>query len=100
MSRFNAGDRVRVRAQQTVSHSRVPAYVRGRTGLVERVLSEFVIPEDDAWGRLWQGGRSEMLYRVQLHQAETWPDYRGPRSDTHELEIFETWLEPAGEATT
>jgi hypothetical protein len=99
MSRFCKGDRVQIRDQQTLSHSRVPAYARGRTGVIERVLSEFVIPEDDAWGRLWQGGRREMLYRVQLHQAGTWPGYRGSESDTHELEIFEHWLEPAEETT-
>lgn len=98
MSKFSAGDRVRIRATVTWSHSRVPGYVAGRTGVIERVLDEFVIPEDDAWGRLWDGGRSEPLYRVQLHQAETWPEYRGPGTDTHELEIFEGWLEPATEA--
>jgi thiocyanate hydrolase subunit alpha len=97
MSRFSAGDVVRIRAEQTLSHSRVPAYARGRTGVIERVLPEFVIPEDDAWGRLWQGGRRETLYRVQLHQDDTWPDYRGQPADTHELEIFERWLEPAEE---
>jgi thiocyanate hydrolase subunit alpha len=97
MSRFSTGDRVRIRAQRTLSHSRVPAYVQGRSGVIERVLPEFVIFEDDAWGRLWQGGRSETLYRVQLHQADTWPGYRGEPGDTHELEIFEHWLEPAEE---
>jgi nitrile hydratase len=98
MSRFQKGDLVRIRAQQTLSHSRVPAYASGRTGVVERVLSEFVIPQDDAWGRLWSGGRKETLYRVQLHQADTWTDYRGSEADTHELEIFEGWLEPGKEA--
>jgi hypothetical protein len=97
MSRFSAGDRVTIRDEQTLSHSRVPAYARGQTGVIERVLAEFVIPEDDAWGRLWKGGRRETLYRVQLHQDDTWPDYRGQPGDTHELEIFEHWLEPAEE---
>jgi hypothetical protein len=99
MTRFSAGDAVRIRDQQTLYHSRVPAYARGRTGVVERVLPEFVIPEDDAWGRLWQGGRRETLYRVRLQQASTWPGYRGPDTDAHELEIFEHWLEPAQETT-
>ena len=99
MSRFSAGDRVTIRDEQNLVHSRVPAYARGRTGVIERVLPEFVIPEDDAWGRLWKGGRRETLYRVQLHQDETWPGYRGQTGDTHELEIFERWLEPAEETT-
>jgi nitrile hydratase subunit beta len=98
MSRFNTGDHVRIRAQETLSHSRVPAYASGRSGVIERVLSEFVIPEDDAWGRTWHGGRRQTLYRVQLHQVDTWPDYRGVAADTNELEIFEHWLEPAEEA--
>ena len=63
MSRFNAGDRVVVSEQETLFHSRVPEYARGRTGVIERVLLEFVIPEDDAWGRLWSDGRRETLYR-------------------------------------
>lgn len=98
MNKFSPGDKVRIRDQVTLSHSRVPAYAFGRTGVIERVLSDFVIPEDDAWGRRWNGGRNETLYRVQLHQVDTWPDYRGPAVDTHELEIFEHWLEPAEEA--
>lgn len=99
MSRFSIGDIVRVRSQETLSHSRVPAYVLGQTGVVERVLTEFVIPEDDAWGRLWKNGRRETLYRVQFHQVDTWPGYKGPAADTNEIEIFENRLEQAEEAT-
>jgi hypothetical protein len=58
MSRFSVGDQVRIRALETLGHSRVPAYARGRTGAVERVLPGFVIPEDEAWGRLDGPGRS------------------------------------------
>lgn len=99
MSRFAVGDRVRITAQQTLFHSRVPHYVRGRAGVIERVLPDFVIPEDDAFGRLWAGGRRATLYRVRLHQASTWPGYQGPAADAHELEIFEHQLEPAKEDT-
>jgi nitrile hydratase len=99
MSRFSAGEAVRIRAQETLAHQRVPGYAQGRTGVVERVLTDFVIPEDDAWGRLWQGGRRETLYRVRLHQTDTWPGYRGSAADAHELEIFEHWLEPVKETS-
>jgi thiocyanate hydrolase subunit alpha len=100
MSRFAVGDRVTIREQQTLFHLRVPAYAQGRSGIVERILPEFVLPEDDAWGRLWNGGRRATLYRVRLYQQDIWPDYRGPVTDTIELEIFENWLTPAEEATT
>jgi hypothetical protein len=94
MSRFQVGDTVQVRSQATLSHSRVPSYIQGRIGVVERVLAAFVIPEDDAWGRLWERGRSETLYRVQFQQIETWSDYHGVATDTNEIEVFENWLEP------
>jgi len=39
----------------------------------------------------------ETLYRVRLHQSETWPDYRGPSHDALELELFEHSLQPSKE---
>ena len=98
MSRYVAGQPVRIRATPTVGHSRVPAYAKGQSGVVERVLPAFVIPEDEAWRRL--DGRRETLYRVQLAQTDLWPDYRGGRQDAVELEIFEHWLEPITERAT
>ena len=100
MSRFQPGDSVRIRTQRTLFHLRIPEYAKGRSGVIERVLPQFVIPEDDAWGRLWQGGRRRTLYRVRMHQTAIWPGYRGTETDTNELEVFENWLEPVEEATT
>jgi nitrile hydratase len=37
------------------------------------------------------------LYRVRFAQQTVWPDYRGPASDTLDVEIYEHWLEPATE---
>src|SRR5664279_5308370 len=60
MSTFQVGDRVRVPNRLTIGHTRVPAYIRGAIGHVERVLRKFLIPEDDAFGR--RQGRHRMLY--------------------------------------
>lgn len=98
MSAFRPGDRVRVRATQPMFHTRIPAYVAGQVGEIERVLRPFVIPEDDAYGRL-RGGRTRMLYRVRFHQADTWSDYRGSSDDCHEIELFEHYLEAEPEET-
>jgi nitrile hydratase len=75
----------------------VPHYARGAIGFIERVLREFLIPEDDAYGR--PHGRRRMLYRVRLAARALWPDYRGGDKDEVQLEIYEHWLEPveAGE---
>jgi len=46
-----------------------------------------------AYGR--DGLPKAPLYRVRFEQREMWPDYRGPGTDTVDIEIYEHWLEPA-----
>jgi hypothetical protein len=58
------------------AHPRAELRARGE-GNVERVLREFLIPEDDAFGR--PNGRRRTLYRVRLAAHDLWPQYRGPR---------------------
>jgi hypothetical protein len=91
MSTFQVGDRVRVPNRLTIGHTRMPAYIRGAIGHVERVLREFLIPEDDAFGR--RQGRRRMLYRVRFATHALWPDSRTPSRDEVQIEIYEHWLE-------
>lgn len=93
--RFGPGDRVRVRYAEPPGHLRTPFYVRGHTGVVERVCGAFPVPEELAYNR--PGTPAAPLYRVRFGQCELWPDYRGPASDVVEVEIYEHWLEPAQE---
>lgn len=88
---FQIGERVRVLRKLTIGHSRVPAYVRGAIGHVERVLREFLIPEDDAFGR--KNGRRHTLYRVRFATTTLWPNSRTRTSDEVQIEIYEHWLE-------
>jgi nitrile hydratase len=95
MSALDVGQAVRIADRRTVGHSRVPTYVRGARGTVERVLREFLIPEDDAFGR--PHGRRLMLYRVRLAARDLWPEYRGGALDEVQIEVYEHWLEPIEE---
>ena len=45
-ARFKPGDRVRVRRADPIGHIRTPAYVRGKTGEIERLCGEFANPEE------------------------------------------------------
>jgi len=90
---FQVGERVRVLRKRTIGHSRVPAYVRGAIGRVERTLREFLIPEDDAFGR--RDGRRRTLYRVRFATSALWPESRTPAGDEVQIEIYEHWLERA-----
>lgn len=93
-ARFAPGDRVRVRPAHPPGHIRTPYYVRGKTGVVERICGSFGNPEELAFGR---GGEPALpLYRVNFEQRGLWRDYAGRAGDSVEVEIFEHWLEPAG----
>ncbi len=92
-ARFTAGNRVAVRRAYPPGHVRTPYYVRGKAGVVERVLAEFPNPEELAYGR--SGLPKQWLYRVRFPLAEVWPDYAGPPGDTVDVEIYQHWLEPA-----
>ncbi len=95
MSKFEIGDRVTIRDATTMFHTRTQAYTRGRTGVVVEHRPEWVIPEDEAWGR--DNGRKEPFYVVRFNQRDMWPEYTGSDKDTLETEFSERWLMSATE---
>lgn len=90
---FNTGDEVTVIASNPPGHRRTPSYIRGKTGVIERVCGAFPNPEELAYG--FDGKPHRVLYRVRFNQRDVWPEYQGPAHDIIEMEIFEHWLEPA-----
>jgi nitrile hydratase subunit beta len=88
---FRTGERVRVRRAYPPGHVRAPFYIRGKTGVVERVVGVFPDPEERAFGRSGLPGRC--LYRVRFPQSDVWGDYGGPPVDTLDVEVYEHWLE-------
>ena len=92
-ARFPPGTRVRIADRDPPQHNRTPTYLRGQTGVVERVCPAFGQPELLAYGG--DGKPEQTLYRVRIRQHDLWPGYSGPPGDHLEAEIFEHWLEPA-----
>ena len=88
---FRAGDQVRVMKAYPLGHVRTPYYIRGHTGVIERLCGAFPNPEELAQMR--DGLPERPLYRVRFRQSEVWPDYRGGPDDVVEVEIFQHWLE-------
>tara|TARA_B100000029_G_scaffold436546_1_gene451220 strand:- start:1372 stop:1626 length:255 start_codon:yes stop_codon:yes gene_type:complete len=82
-----------VRRAYPPGHIRTPWYIRGKTGVVERICGEFGNPEELAYGR--DGTPKQPLYRVRFLQKEVWDDYAENPNDTVDIEIYEHWLEPA-----
>ena len=84
------GSHVRVRVMRPLGHVRTPGYLRGRAGVVERVLGPFANPEQLAYGQ-----RADLLplYRVRFRMGDLWPATEAPE-DTLDAEIYAHWLEP------
>lgn len=91
-ARFTAGDRVRAKNLHPATHTRLPRYVRGHVGLVDRVHGCFVFPDVAALDR---GEDPQWLYTVVFAGVELW----GPDADptlTISIDAFEPYLEGAG----
>lgn len=88
--KFGPGQTVRIRPGVAPGHIRTPWYLRGKTGVIERICGAFGNPEDLAYGR--SGGKTP-LYRVRFTMAEVWGDDVNNPNDTLDAEIFEHWLE-------
>lgn len=85
-------DRVRVRTMMPPGHVRTPAYLRGKSGVIERALGPFPNPEQLAYR---QRAGQRPLYRVRFTMAEIWGPQAENPDDTLDAEIFAHWLEPA-----
>ncbi len=91
---FRPGDRVRVALRFPLGHYRVPLYLRGKTGVVERLVQPAVDNEEEGFGR--NAGMRRHYYRIAVPMAEIWREYAGAGLDQLYIEVFETWLEAAG----
>ena len=90
---YRPGQRVRVEARAHQGHHRTPAYLKGKTGTVERVHAAFRNPETRAYGS--DGLPEQPLYLVGFAQRDVWPDYRGRADDRLFVDVFEHWLQEA-----
>ena len=91
LARFNAGDRVRTKNINPPTHTRLPRYVRGRLGTIERVIGCHVFPDSNAQGA---GENPQWLYTVRFDGRELW-GADGDPSVTVSVDAWEPYLVPA-----
>lgn len=89
---YQVGQRVRIADRTPPVHHRVPSYVKGRVGVIERICGLHGEPEKFIRG---DGEPKQRIYRVRIPQDALWADYDGMPDDKLDIEIFEHWLEPA-----
>jgi nitrile hydratase subunit beta len=88
---FEVGDAVRCLNLNPTGHTRLPRYVRGRMGVVERWHGAHVLPDSHAHGH---GEDPRHLYGVRFEARELWgPD--APARDSVRLDLWEPYLERA-----
>ncbi|MEI6114261.1 MAG: SH3-like domain-containing protein [Burkholderiales bacterium] len=93
--RLTSGLRVRVLAREPEPHCRTPYYLRGAEGRVTEVVGRYHDPSMLAYHK--PGLPMRWLYRVQFRQADLWPGYAGGANDSVVADLYEHWLEAAGE---
>jgi nitrile hydratase beta subunit len=90
-ARFKPGDRVRAKNLHPSGHTRLPRYVRGHVGTIERVHGCHVFPDSNAS----DGSENpQWLYAVCFGGHELW----GPEGDPKlkvSVDAWEAYLDPA-----
>ena len=89
LARFKAGDPVRARNLHPQTHTRLPRYVRGHAGVVERVQGYHVFPDVAASA---QGEQPQWLYTVVFSGRELWGSEADPALRVS-IEAFEPYLD-------
>ncbi|MBT9370975.1 nitrile hydratase subunit beta [Rhizobium sp. CSW-27] len=88
--RFAVGARVRTRNVNPTTHTRLPRYARGKTGIVEAVQGSFVFADDNAHGR---GENPQWVYTVVFDGPEIWGEGSDPTLSVS-IDAWESYLEP------
>ncbi len=88
--KFEAGQTVRCKAVVPAFHTRLPAYVRGKVGVVDGHHGKEPLADLSAVGVI----EPEHLYTVRFDAAALWPEAQGRRERIY-VDAWESYLEPA-----
>lgn len=90
-ARFAIGQRVRTRSGAVAHHTRLPGYVRGKVGVIERLHGTHVFADAHAHG---QGEQPQPLYTVVFEGRELWGDDAAAGLRVS-VDAWQSYLEPA-----
>lgn len=91
-ARFAIGDRVRTVSAPPPHHTRLPAYARGKVGVIEQVHGMHVFPDTHAQGL---GESPQWLYTVAFTAQVLWGDAARAPHSVVSVDAFEPYLAPA-----
>jgi nitrile hydratase len=88
---FKARDAVRARNVNPVGHTRIPRYVRGRSGVIDRDHGVFIFPDTHAAGL---GQKPQHVYSVRFAARELWGPEAHPQDAVY-VDLWDDYLDPA-----
>ncbi|MBM1220913.1 nitrile hydratase subunit beta [Ponticoccus sp. SC2-23] len=88
--RFAPGDTIVTRRDLPSMHTRLARYMRGRRGVIERVIGPQPLPELAAEGTVLR----EQTYVVRFRMAELWPEAED-NGDSLVTDMWDSYIEPA-----
>lgn len=89
--RFKVGDLVRARTMNPTTHTRLPRYVRGKTGTVVIDHGVFVTPDTVAHGK---GEHPQHVYSIAFGGDELWGGDASPKDKVY-VDLWDDYLERA-----
>jgi nitrile hydratase subunit beta len=88
---FKVGQQVRTRNLNPVGHTRLPRYVRGKVGTIDRDHGVFVFPDTNAH---FLGEHPQHVYSVRFSARELWGAQAADRDSVY-ADLWDDYLEPA-----
>jgi nitrile hydratase subunit beta len=85
---FKPGDRVRVRRDAVPGHTRLPAYIRGKQGVVVSESPPYPFPDAHAHGVV---AEDEPTFDVRFRSEDLWPD--AVDAAAVHVGVFQSYLE-------
>jgi len=89
--RFRIGQRVRGANLHPTTHTRMPGYTRGKTGVVERDRGVFALPDSEVY---FLDPKPQHVYLIRFTARELWGDTASARDSSY-IDLWEDYLEPA-----
>ncbi len=89
-ARCKVGDKVMARNINPIGHTRMPRYVRGRSGVIDRDHGVFTFADSNAMTR---DKKPQHLYSVRFAAIELWGDAASPRDSVY-VDLWDDHLKP------
>ncbi|MDB5405961.1 MAG: nthB [Rhodospirillales bacterium] len=89
-AKFKPGDAVVARVMNPTGHTRIPRYVRGRRGVIDRDHGVFVFPDTNAE---LAGEKPQHVYAVRFTASEIWGADAAERDSVY-VDLWDDYLDP------